>query len=191
MKITLVLKGLSLISLIFLMSVALKAHPHLFVEPAVEVMVTEDRVIGLRVTWKWDIWWSMDVIADCDVDRDFFLSEEEVNLVYNNYFNAIESFGYFTEIFVNNRQQQIDKVLNFSAKIEDDETVSYSFTFPLELSTASRPRIRIRFNDRTIYTAFDRDLKLKADKKIELYDIRIATHSYYGVQVDFSVHKPD
>lgn len=170
-----------------LFTISLNGHPHLFIEPSVELVLSENVISGIRVIWKWDIWWSMDVIAACDLDKDFFLNEEEIELVYKNYFSRINRVGYFTDIYINGKSHRISKVEQFSAKIEEDETVSYSFLFPLNVEIKGETGVRIVFYDRTIFTAFDRDLKLIKHEDLNYENVRISTYSLYGVQVQFDV----
>ncbi len=174
-----------IVLLVFTLS--LYSHPHLFIEPSVELVLSENRISGIKVVWKWDYWWSSDVIAACDLDKDFFLNEEEIQLVYENYFSRIHRVGYFTEIYINGKSQRIGKVEHFSAKIEGDETVSYSFLFPLYIEISGKVGIKIVFHDRTIFTAFDRDLELIEHEDLLHENVRVNTHSLYGVQVQFDV----
>jgi len=177
----------SLLILLMFFALNLNSHPHLFIEPSLEIELNDNYISGFRVGWKWDYWWSSDVIAACDLNKDFFLDEEEIQLVYQDYFNRIQRVGYFAEIYFDGEFQRIGKVEQFSAKIEGDETVSYSFLFPLNLELEEKVEIKIVFYDRTIFTAFDRDLVLIEHKDLLYENVRITTYSLYGVQVQFKV----
>jgi len=169
----------------------LLAHPHLFIEPSLEFIVSDNSIRAVRVCWKWDRWWSMDVIFDCDINRDGYLDEEEIKLVYNDYFKGIQNFNYFTQIFIDGNKSNTGQVKNFTAKINNDETVSYCFDFAVEASLNRSVKFEIRFEDITIFTAFDRDLTIKNHQDLVYKDLTIGMLGYYGVKAELIIEKKD
>ncbi len=177
-----------LIPLFLLMIVAsLFCHPHLFVEPSVKVLTSENTISGILVYWKWDLWWSMDVISECDLDRDFAFNEKEVELVYKDFFSPIRQYAYFTEITVAGKKQSINRVENFDAVINGDETVTYSFVFPINVEINQRVPIKILFNDRTIFTAFETNIETIENDQLIYQNIKTSGYGFYGAQVELDV----
>lgn len=170
-------------------AVSLTAHPHLFIEPSLGVIVEDNTITGLRVSWKWDMWWSMDVIAEADKNRDGFLDKEEVKIVYDKFFVGIKDFDFFTEIRVNGKKQDTDDIKDFNAVIEKDKIVSYSFVFPLNEELQEQTGFLVRFSDPTIFVAFDRKIELLNKDSVNYREKRTSNHGYYGVQIEFQVAK--
>jgi ABC-type uncharacterized transport system substrate-binding protein len=182
------MKNKLLLSFLMLLSVAsLFCHPHLFVEPSVKVLSSENTISGILVYWKWDLWWSMDVISECDLDKNFTLNAEEVELVYNDFFSPIRQYAYFTEITVAGKKQRINRVENFDAVINGDETVTYSFVFPINVEIKEKVPIRVLFNDRTIYTAFETNIDTIENDHLLYRNIKTSGYGYYGAQIEFDV----
>jgi ABC-type uncharacterized transport system substrate-binding protein len=68
------------LGLIALAPVAALAHPHIFIDTTVEVLLDDqDRALGVRIGWTYDELYSLSVIADrgLDADWDGVLTPEE------------------------------------------------------------------------------------------------------------------
>jgi ABC-type uncharacterized transport system substrate-binding protein len=59
---------------------ALTAHPHIFVDAGLTLVIEEGRVVSVEVTWLYDELYSLILMEDYDLDADFdlALTEEEV-----------------------------------------------------------------------------------------------------------------
>ncbi len=181
------MKYITLILLIVFCSI-LTSHPHLFLDSEIGIVVSEDNTItGIDVVWKFDQWWSMDVINESDLNRDGFLDEEEVALVYKYYFQAIMDFDFFTEIYINKKKHKITKVEQFNAVIEKDGNVSLRFIYPLKIEPNDTIKFDVRFNDPTIYASYNKTVKLNKNELLDFQNIKISTHGYYGVKAEFEV----
>lgn len=180
-------KRILLLFCFFLLSTLLHSHPHLFIKPSVEVVITNSTIKGIKITWEWDKWWSEDVINECDIDKNNAFDKKEIQLIYKNFFSGVKDFNYFTEIYVNKNKSRINTVLDFNASINKDNIVAYSFIIPLEVKYETGIKIKICFNDETIYTAFDKNLILVSNTDYTFNNLKISEYSYYGVQVAFEI----
>lgn len=71
---------LPLISLLALAPLPALAHPHIFIDTTIEVLLdAQDRAVGVRIGWTYDELYSLSVIADrgLDADWDGALTPEE------------------------------------------------------------------------------------------------------------------
>lgn len=179
-----------IISLIFIiLSRFLYSHPHLFIKTAVETVILEGAAKGIKINWEWDKWWSEDVINQCDRDGNGVFGDSEIKLVYDDFFIGIKDFNFFTELFVNDKKIKISKVLQFSADINKEKLVSYNFIIPIDEKIGEILKIKIGFNDETIYTSFDKNIFLKKDKNFNYSNVSISEKGYYGVEIRFCISK--
>ena len=164
------------------------AHPHLFIKPSISIIHLENKRLGLKVLWEWDEWWSMDVINDCDRDYNGVFDRKEITLVFNDYFQGVKDFNYFNILKVNNKKQPIT-VTDFTASIEPNNIVTYSFVIPLDFMLNHQNNsyhFSIAFNDETYYTAFPNKIDINDLTKHKKYsNLKTTTVSYYGVKLEF------
>jgi len=167
----------------------LYSHPHLFIKPSIELLISESIVKGVKISWNWDKWWSQDVMSNCDSNRDNAFNEKETLSVYKDYFSGIKEFDYFTKIFINGKKCKIVKTEKFTVKVNKDKTLTYTFIIPLEVKFDKDLKFSIAFNDETIYTAFDKSINLSPADGYFYKAIKPSNDGYYGTKVDFTVSK--
>lgn len=173
------LTSVAIYFLLFVCS-SIYAHPHLFVAASIDLQIENNKVTGVRVHWNWDQWWSMDVINDCDLDGNGVFNEEESELVYEYFFEGIKNLGFFTEIFADGKKQSFSRVIDFRAVIEDDKTVTYQFTVPISVELKDDLKLEIRFDDPTIFVAFDNRIEpVKDNPTFKLTETN--NYGFFGV----------
>ncbi len=182
-------KIISVIIMILLTHSFLFAHPHLFIKPSIDVAVDNNTVKGFKITWKWDKWWSADVIADCDLDRNGLLNNEETRLVYKDYFIGVRDYDFFMGIIIDGKKIKIVDIKDFSVIINSDKTVSYTFFIPLEYKFSSEIKLSISFNDKTVYTSFDKNVSVTLSNSYTSKNLLVSEYDYYGVKIDFVLIK--
>ena len=133
----------------------------------------------------------MDVIADSDKNRNGFFDRDEVKVVYDTFFIGIKDFDFFTEIIINGKKQIIKDVMDFNALIENDNTVSYQFVFPLNMKLEEPLKLKVKFSDRTIFVAFDRKIELLNKDKSNYQKAKSSNYEFYGVQIEFEVNQSE
>jgi len=165
----------------------LYGHPHLFIKPSIEIVIDTNVINGIKITWEWDKWWSEDVINECDIDKNGILDKKEIKLVYKTFFIGIKDFNYFTEIYINNNKIKINNILDFTANVNKDKIVTYDFIIPIGFKFEAGTKIKICFNDKTIYTAFDENIVLIPIKDHNFENLKMSDCGYYGVQIIFDI----
>lgn len=166
----------------------LNAHPHLFIDPVMNLIINEDKLTGIKVEWTWDEWWSMDVIDACDKNKNKVFEQNEIDLVYKDFFSAVKDFNFFTILEINNRKIPVNKTENFSAKI-DKGIVKYYFTIPLDISVSDKMSVKIFKNDDTVFTAFEKiKLNINSDK-YNITDLKTGVYNFCGTQASAVIVK--
>ncbi|MDA3901405.1 MAG: DUF1007 family protein [Spirochaetes bacterium] len=173
--------------LIILVSSTLYSHPHLFIKPTLELVISDNKIEGLKVSWEWDRWWSAEVVSECDLDKSGSFDDKEIKMIYEEFFSAIKNFNYFTDLYINSKKIKISLVSGFSASIGKDNIVTYVFTIPISHVATSGAKVKVNFNDETIYTAFDRSIKLKPNSLYIFNNYKVAESGYYGAEVTFEI----
>lgn len=163
----------------------ISAHPHIYVDPTVEVVTNGNVVTGIKVNWLWDKWSSEDVKNECDLDRNGSFNTKEIQLVYKYYFENLKNFDYFTEVYINGRQIRITDITGFTALIRGDKRVRYSFTIPLRKPEKSPTKIGLCFSDDTIYVAFEQNVVVLPGAGHQIRNFKVSSYGYYGVQFLF------
>ncbi|MFO7810396.1 MAG: DUF1007 family protein [Candidatus Delongbacteria bacterium] len=169
---------------LFVSAGALLAHPHLFIESELEPLIEEGKLKGIRIYWKFDKYWSEEVIIECDTDRNGILDRQEIRLVFNDFFNDLKYSNYFTELIVNGRRQRVTGVEIFNAEIVEDNIVIYDFVIPVNADLNPGLKLSVLFDDETVYTAFDKKVGLKDNKDHPVKSMKISDNSWYGVRID-------
>lgn len=134
----------------------LAAHPHVFLDKRVTVLLEGQNLRGLRMEWTFDAMYSSSLIQDFDLDGDGFFSSAEVRDIQRGAFSNLENYGYFTRLYVDGREQpRIRQIRDFEAEIVSGRRIRYIFTVPLhqKLSSGSHELILSVF-DTTCFSAF-------------------------------------
>ncbi len=127
------------------------AHPHMFIEYSTNVVMSENGLEGLQMTWYFDDMFSWQVVIDYTEDEDFNISPEENKILEKEAFSYLVESGYFAEFFVDSQQYEVKEVSNFKAECID-ETLVYHFFIPWRISAGTKPvHLKICFFDETIF----------------------------------------
>ncbi len=167
--------------------IPLFAHPHIFIKPSIELLLSEKQIHGIKLTWEWDKWWSRDVINGCDKDKNGNLDDKEIPIVFKKYFSTLKDYNYFTDITINKKRHRISAINDFTAVIGNENIVSYIFTVPLSLMITDPLQISVIFNDITIYVAFDKNVTLISPDGYEIYATKIVPMNYYGLHIKYDI----
>lgn len=182
------LKCFILLLIFFSLACIVSAHPHIYVNSTVQVLVKNDNLSGVRVTWVWDKWSSENVLNDCDLDKNGTFNTQEIQLVKKYYFQQLAGFGYFTELYVNGRELRVKKVTGFSAQVNKNGSVIFGFTIPITSRTEIPTKIGICFNDQSYYVAFEQDVTVRPVQGYRITNFKKSGYGYYGVQFLFHLN---
>jgi ABC-type uncharacterized transport system substrate-binding protein len=135
-------------------SPAVQAHPHVFVEARVEVLMNEqDEIEALRHEWKFDPTFSGDILAQNDADGDGLLAGTELETAAANSMLWVDAYAYFTRLSVGTQSLKFlppsDPIIRF-----DEGRAKLTFTLPVSDSVAGQS-VAIDIFDPEYYFAFE------------------------------------
>jgi ABC-type uncharacterized transport system substrate-binding protein len=129
------------------------AHPHVFVDYAVTLVLVGDRMTGVRLTWTFDDLFSGFILQEFDQDRNGVLSPQEVQRIEVKHLAEFKRVGYYTTINVNGNPIPVPDAREFRATVVKS-LVSYEFTFPVNVPLASTTAIEVWVDDPVYYVAY-------------------------------------
>lgn len=132
------------------------AHPHIFVETAVEIIVDADnRVTGFKVIWTYDDFFSLLITEDLgiDADGDMALTEAEEEVLRGAVKDWPEDYG--GDLLVETDQGAVALAERQSHTVAYvDGRVLESHVRPLAEPAAAGTRVDLRVFDPGYYTAY-------------------------------------
>jgi ABC-type uncharacterized transport system substrate-binding protein len=129
------------------------AHPHVFVDYAVTLVVAGDRLSGIRITWTFDDFFSGFILQEFDKDRNGAFSASEVQRIEEKHLPELKRVGYYTTINVNGKPITVPDAREFRATAVKG-IVTYEFTLPVSASFTSTTAIEILVDDPVYYIAY-------------------------------------
>jgi ABC-type uncharacterized transport system substrate-binding protein len=129
------------------------AHPHVFVDYTVALVVVGDRLTGVRFTWTFDDLFSGFILQEFDKDRNGLLSPAEAQRLEEKHLPELKRVGYYTTISINGKPVPIPEAREFRATAAKG-IVTYEFTLSLGVSLASPTTIEVVTDDPVYYIAY-------------------------------------
>jgi len=121
-----------IISIILLFNI-LYAHPHTFIEVYPTITVKHKTIEKIHFVWKMDEMTSSMLIMEFDVNANNKLDPEEQHHIYENYFNSLIDYNFYTDITINDKIEKFPKPKKFKAFIENNK-LCYSFVIEKKLN---------------------------------------------------------
>lgn len=140
-------------TLVALMAGPAAAHPHVFIDYAVTLVVSADRVAGVRLAWTFDDLFSGFILQEFDKDRNGGLSAAEVQRIETAHLAEFHKVGYYTTVNVNGKPVALPTALEFRATVAKG-IVTYEFTLPLWVPLASATALEVLIDDPVYYIAY-------------------------------------
>ncbi len=172
-----------LIALIFI-SLAFKtnivnAHPHVFIISKFSLSYNNEGVKGINVNWTFDQMFTEIMLEEFDSNSDGNFNSDEVKVLYNKAFINLKKSSYFTHIFIENKEIEINSTQNFNALIKDGQ-LQYSFFIPMEIALSNQKKsISIYSYDDSYYM----DIMIDEENPLE-YDNSLGFKSDYSIIED-------
>ncbi len=135
---------------------AAAAHPHVFAEARLDVVLNPDRqsVKALRHLWRFDDLFSSTVLMEFDKNADLKLDDEELKEVSDTIFTSLAEYGYFQLVTVDGKDVKMKAPAQLIASFDGDQLI---VLFESEPETPIRLAGKVDFGvyDPTFYTAID------------------------------------
>ena len=129
------------------------AHPHVFIDYAVTLVVAGDRVAGVRLTWTFDDLFSGFILQEFDKDRNGALSTAEAQRIESAHLAEFHKVGYYTTVSINGKPVTSPAAREFRATAAKG-IVTYEFTLPLGVPLTSTTAMEVLVDDPVYYIAY-------------------------------------
>jgi ABC-type uncharacterized transport system substrate-binding protein len=129
------------------------AHPHVFVDHAIALLLQGDTLAGLELTWVYDELNSEMLLQAVDANHDRKLSPAEVVTLDRKYLQTLREDGFFVTVRVDGKPWAIRAARDLRARVDGDK-LTLVFTTPIEAPLAAAGTIEVRVDDPTYFVAF-------------------------------------
>jgi len=134
---------------------AAAAHPHVFAEARLEVVLSEDgKVEELRHVWRFDELFSTTVLLDFDTNTNLKMEPDELAEVGNVIRESLADFSYFTFITHDGRDIPIEAPDVIRVDYRDEQLLLFFAVKPGEETPASG-KLAFGVYDPTMYTSLE------------------------------------
>lgn len=154
----------SAIAALIAAAVPASAHPHVFAEARLDVMLGSDNTVkSLRHLWRFDELFSSTVLMEFDKNSDLKLDDSELAEVSKTVFDSIGEYNYFQVVTADGKDVAMKPPANLMAYFEGQQLI---ILFEAEPKEPLKLKGKIGFGvyDPTFYTAleFTEDANLSA-----------------------------
>ncbi|MCO5065079.1 MAG: DUF1007 family protein [Rhizobiaceae bacterium] len=133
-----------------------EAHPHVFAEARLDVMLKPDgkTVDSLRHLWRFDDVFSSTVIVEFDKNGDNKLDDAEMAAVRETVYNSLGDYNYFQLVTANGKDVAMQKPDEFVALFDNNQLIIMFKAQPKEPLKLTGT-VDFGVYDSTFYTAID------------------------------------
>jgi ABC-type uncharacterized transport system substrate-binding protein len=152
------------------------SHPHCWIDTETTILNEDGFFQGVQNNWRFDEYFSMDVIDMIDLNKNGKIEENEKEYAYNNTFIQLKEFGYYNHINLNGKKITDYKIKDFDAKIENNIIV-YDFKLvlnnPIEILKDNRITVSIYDDTYFIDIKLGNKESIKYTSKADLIDYQL------------------
>ncbi len=110
-----------------LSSVALIAHPHIFIDIYPTINIQNDKATSLSLQWKFDQMTSSMLVSKYDRDKNHLLNKKELARVKKSAIKSLKKNNYYLKIQRKDENIKIEKIDNFVVSIDKNGRLVYVF----------------------------------------------------------------
>jgi len=129
------------------------AHPHVFVDHSLVILLDRDELVGIELSWVYDELTSSMLLQTFDTNRDRTLSPVETATLGQKYLDTLRQESYFVDVRVDGKPWKIRGARDLRARVDGDRLV-LAFTLPLGVRLQATGTVEIRVDDPTYFVAF-------------------------------------
>jgi ABC-type uncharacterized transport system substrate-binding protein len=133
-----------------------QAHPHVFAEARLDVVLNPDRqtVKALRHLWRFDDLFSSTVLMEFDKNSDLKLDDAELKEVSETIFASLAEYDYFQLVTVDGKDVKMKAPAHLIANFDNDQLIILFESEP-EKPIKLAGKVDFGVYDPTFYTAID------------------------------------
>ncbi len=131
-------------------AVSAAAHPHMFIDMKLTPVFSEDKFIGVRINWLFDMVFTGSVLMDNGIGWKESFSESEIQVIRDTSFINLINYNYFTYFNCGGRISRPSSFSDFTAYMSGNR-LGYGFFLPYSGPASSADEIRIAVYDDTFF----------------------------------------
>lgn len=130
----------------------ISAHPHIFIDADITVVLDKKGLAGIKIQWLFDVMFSEMMLHDFDKNGDRQFNKTEQKIVKEEIFNNLKEYQYFTFITIDGKKFEVKFVKNFSTIIKNKKMM-FEFFIPCHVKiTKTSKEIKFAMYDKSYYT---------------------------------------
>jgi len=162
---------------LLLLSLALHAHPHAFVDVYPDVSVENGMVRQIGIKWLMDEMSSSMLIMEFDKNSNGKIDKDENSYIKDNYFMSLKNFGFYT--YVKDMEKSVKyRILDFTASIHKNKNIVYKFTIQ-PLNFVKKENLKILFYDKEFFTSFTVEDEFLSKNTLKNYRVEDYDGDYF------------
>ena len=148
--------GLPVVVAVTCAATAALAHPHVFVEPHVEIVGDAAGLFtAIRNVWRMDELFSSSVVVDFDKNANGALDPEELDAVGETVRQSIAEWGFYTFAEIGSRDVKLGAPDKIHTLFEDGQLIFF-FELPVtEPINLTKQPVKVANFDESFFVAFD------------------------------------
>lgn len=107
------------------------AHPHVWIEAELAFVARDGKVRALDIVWRFDEFFSAQMLLDFDRNRDGRLDAGELRALSAQTQASLAEYSFFTHIHRGEQREKVREVADFRVSVEKGIVV-YRFSVPLD-----------------------------------------------------------
>ncbi len=117
---------------LLLMPAAARAHPHVWIEHRLDLVMDGAAVRGLHLTWTFDEMYSSMIKEDYTATKDGRIGPADIKRIERDAFSNLSNYNYFVEASVDGKPLKFVKVEAFDVRVDGQGRLVYDFTLVLD-----------------------------------------------------------
>lgn len=122
---------LVLIALLWMPALA-RAHPHVWIEHRLDVVLNGATLHGLHLTWSFDDMYSSMIKEDYTASKDGRIGPADIKRIEREAFSNLSNYNYFVEASLDGKPLKFVKVEAFDVRVDGQGRVVYDFTLVVD-----------------------------------------------------------
>lgn len=118
------------------------AHPHVFIDAKVTLLMDDHGLSGIREHWLFDEMFTRALLADLDLPLDD-TTPDWSDKVKTGAFDNLRYSGYFTKIFSGGEEVSPAEPTEFVATLRPDRRLVYEFVLPVDIAAPAAFRVAV------------------------------------------------
>ncbi len=141
-------------AVLVLISTQLRAHPHVFAEARLDVVIEGEQMTALRHVWRFDELFTSTVLVEFDLNSDLKLDADELAAVGTTVHESLAEFNYFQIVTSDGKDIAMNAPDQLIADIQEGQLIILFESKPEKALNLSG-KLAIGVYDPTFYTAID------------------------------------